>query len=148
MQFFLKLLLEWQCWPRSDCSIRSALFACIILSDTVMYEILGHLSYVFILKKNSEDYVTSHLFKIPGAGTSTCRWDFTICLSKKCRDLWQGSHLFLDSVGPEITGALSFTTLWASSEDKMIYIMYFSQKTGFDIGDNLHETAQPVFWEK
>ena len=35
-----------------------------------------------------------------------------------------------------------------SADDKLITFFPFSQKTGSDFGDNLHEKSNPVFWEK
>ena len=29
-----------------------------------------------------------------------------------------------------------------------MFFSYFRLKTGFDIGENLHEISKPVFWEK
>ena len=39
---FLNYLLEWQCRPWSDCSLRPLLFAYAIVSETLAYKILGH----------------------------------------------------------------------------------------------------------
>ena len=54
-----------------------------------------------------------------------------------------------------LTNSLTFTTLWANSDDKlMIFFLFFPEnrirhfmQTVF-IGDNLHEMSKPVFWEK
>ena len=44
---------------------------------------------------------------------------------------------------------LTFTTLWANSEDNILKI--FSQKIGFQISCRnvkCHEMAEPILWEK
>ena len=42
---------------------------------------------------------------------------------------------------------LTFTTLLANSaDDKLVTFFLFSQKIGFDNGDNLHEMSNPVYY--
>ena len=51
-----------------------------------------------------------------------------------------------------VTGALTFTTLWAFSADgKLMIFLFFPENRIWNfmqIVDNLHEMSNPVFWEK
>ena len=47
----------------------------------------------------------------------------------------------------EMVSSLTFTMLRTNSTDNSLMIFFF-QKSGFDISYNLHEMSNPVFWDK